>query len=79
MTLRRLCYSSPTSQLPLESKTHKLGPKPDRCCEFVSTIMGMNKPSETRHCSQLAVHQEQVVTALRRDAYYDSLVSYLRS
>ena len=61
------------------AKTYKLDPKLDRCCKTVSTIVGVDKPSESPSCGQLAVNREQVITALRQDAHYDSLISYLRS
>ena len=61
------------------AQTHRPDPKLDRCCKTVSTMVGMDKPSESPSCGQLAVNREHVITALRRDAHYDSLVSYLRS
>ena len=38
----------------------------------------MNKPLETPTCGQLVFNQEKVITGLRQNAHYGSLVFYLR-
>ena len=60
------------------AKKHKRDPEPHCCCKANNTIVGMNKASEIPTCGQLVFNPEKVITALRQDAHYGSLVSYLR-